>query len=41
MTEHEQRRAVWELEWNLARGEGTPEQQREWARRLMELRPVR
>ena len=41
MTEHEQRRAVWELEWKLAKGDGTPEQRREWARRLMELRPVR
>lgn len=41
MTEHEQRRLVWELEWKLARGVGTPEEQREWARRLIELRGVR
>lgn len=40
MSEHEQRRQVWELEWKLAKGEGTPEEQQEWARKLMELRPV-
>jgi hypothetical protein len=41
MGEIERRKLVWELEWKLARGEGTPEEQREWARRLVELRPVR
>ena len=41
MTERERLREMWELEWNLAKGEGTPEQQREWAKRLLELRPVR
>jgi hypothetical protein len=41
MSEEQKRRAVWELEWRLARGEGTPEQQAEWAQQLVELRPVR
>jgi hypothetical protein len=41
MTERERLRLMWELEWNLAKGEGTAEQQREWARRLIELRGVR
>lgn len=41
MTERERLRQMWELEWKLAKGEGTPDEQREWARRLLELRPVR
>jgi hypothetical protein len=41
MSEAEKRRAVWELEWKLAKGEGTPDEQREWAQRLIELRGVR
>jgi hypothetical protein len=41
MSEEQKRRALWELEWRLAKGEGTSEQQREWAQRLIELRGVR
>jgi|LakMenEpi03Aug12_release.lakeMendotaPanAssembly.Ray.scaffolds.fasta_scaffold4188026_1 hypothetical protein len=41
MSEAEKRRLLWELEWKLARGEGTPEEQREWAKRLIELRGVK
>lgn len=41
MSEEQKRRMVWELEWRLARGEGTPDEQREWAKRLVELRGVR
>lgn len=41
MSEVERRKLVWELEWNLARGIGTPEEQRQWAARLIELRGVR
>lgn len=40
MTERE-RRELWDLEWKLAKGEGTPDEQRKWAQRLLELRPVR
>lgn len=40
-TENEKRREAWDLEWKLARGEGTPEQQKAWAVRLIELRGVR
>lgn len=41
MTETEKRREIWGLEWLLARGEGTDEQRREWAARLIDLRGVR
>jgi hypothetical protein len=36
-----QRKELWELEWKLAKGEGTPEERRVWADRVLELRPVR
>jgi hypothetical protein len=41
MSEQQKLKEVWELEWRLAKGEGTSEQQREWAQRLIELRGVR
>lgn len=41
MLENEKRREIWDLEWKLARGEGTEEQRREWAARLIDLRGVR
>ena len=41
MTENEKRREIWDLEWRLARGEGTEEQRRAWAARLIDLRGVR
>lgn len=41
MSEAERRKALWELEWKLAKGEGTTEERREWAQRVIELRGVR